>query len=175
MPAALPACLFAAFACIFALTVGTAKSIGMGITGGAALVLCIVIRFACKQHDKPKYRVPGHPFLPATSLLLNCFLMASLSGRAYMQLAIFFGVVIVFYLLYSVHASDRFEKSGKAALQGQKAIDLESPPSRRGSSTTNAPTPLQRVSMLTGESCVVEGMKLGRASGGVTMMPPPTL
>eukprot|EP00775_Hariotina_reticulata_P003840 gene3840-4097_t len=166
-----------AFACVFALLTDLPKSIGMGITGGVALLLCIVIRFSCKQYDKPSYRVPGHPFLPATSLLLNCFLMASLSGRAYMQLAIFFGVVLVFYLLYSVHASERFEKTGRqAAVEGQKAIDLEcnAAPSRRVSSV-QPHSPARQLSMLTGESSVIEGMKLGRASGGVTMLPPPTM
>lgn len=47
------------------------------------LALCVAIQFACTQHDRPSYRVPLFPYVPAASLLLNSFLMASLPARAY--------------------------------------------------------------------------------------------
>lgn len=77
------ACPVAAFACIYALCSGTPKVIGLAITGGLVLALCVAIQFACTQHDRPSYRVPLFPYVPAASLLLNSFLMASLPARAY--------------------------------------------------------------------------------------------
>lgn len=49
-------------------------------------------------------RVPLFPYAPAASLLLNCFLMASLPAQAYWQLGLFFAIVSIFYVLYSIHA-----------------------------------------------------------------------
>jgi hypothetical protein len=76
-------CPAAAFACIYGLTSGPPKYTGLGITGGLVLVFCVLIQFTCTQHDRPSYRLPLFPYVPAASLLLNSFLMASLPARAY--------------------------------------------------------------------------------------------
>jgi APA family basic amino acid/polyamine antiporter len=112
----------AAFACVYALIpAGLGLIIGLCVTGGVVLILCIIIHVTCHQHSRPKYRVPFFPYLPAASLLLNCFLMASLPGQAYIQLGIFFAVVTAFYLLYSIHAGSLFEKSENRGALPQKA------------------------------------------------------
>lgn len=141
-------------------------------------------------------RVPLYPYLPAASLLLNCFLMASLPARAYYQLAIFFAVMLVFYLFYSVHAATRKETEGGVPT-GTKAVgDVESPaatapvgaaagdvgkdtiegPTRtlsddaRGSFTRSSSL-IDRINTHPGE----RGSVLGRRSAGITRLPPPTL
>lgn len=73
----------AAFACVFALASGIGKSVGMAVSAAAVLVPCIVLHVTCHQHNRPAYRVPFFPYTPAASLLLNCFLMASLPANAY--------------------------------------------------------------------------------------------
>jgi APA family basic amino acid/polyamine antiporter len=60
--------------------------------------------------------VPLFPYIPAASLLLNCFLMASLPARAYWQLGVFLALMLVFYLLYSVHAGNRYACEEGAAI-----------------------------------------------------------
>ena len=62
---------------------------GLIVTAALAVIICIVMQLTCTQVDKPDYRVPLFPYLPAASLLLNCFLMASLPGSSYIQLLIF--------------------------------------------------------------------------------------
>jgi hypothetical protein len=78
----------------------------MAVCAAAVLVPCIVLHFTCHQHNRPAYRVPFFPYTPAASLLLNCFLMASLPAQAYWQLGLFFGIVSIFYVLYSIHAGE---------------------------------------------------------------------
>lgn len=97
----------AAFACVFGLTEGTAKLAGLVATAALVIIFAAALHFTCVQHDRPSYRVPLFPYTPAASLLLNCFLMASLPARAYWQLGVFVAVMLVFYLLYSVHAATR--------------------------------------------------------------------
>lgn len=151
------------------------------MTGVIVLILSAAIQLLCPQHDRPKYRVPLFPYLPAASLLLNCFLMASLTAQAYWQLAIFFAVMIIFYLLYSVHAAARFEQETGVSV-GSKAVDLENPaesvkdvgvgvsPAASQDSMNRNASLIDRVNTGPGSRIV-----LGRRSAGITRLPPPTL
>lgn len=67
----------AAFACIYALYNGLPYIIGMAVTAGLVVICCIAIHVMCPQYDRPSYRAPFFPYLPAASLLLNSFLMVS--------------------------------------------------------------------------------------------------
>lgn len=67
----------AAFACIYALYEGLPHIIGMAVTAGLVVICCIAIHVMCPQYDRPSYRAPFFPYLPAASLLLNSFLMVS--------------------------------------------------------------------------------------------------
>ncbi|KAF6256039.1 amino acid permease family protein [Scenedesmus sp. NREL 46B-D3] len=164
-----------AFACIYALCEGVAFIAGMAVTAGLAILCCIAIHVLCPQYDRPSYRAPFFPYLPGASLLLNSFLMASLPANAYWQLAIFFAVVLVFYVLYSIHAAQNFEET---CLAGQKAVDLEDGPAVRGPSLEDLAQPspsdvaMHSLGPLGGDPA---GLRLGRTSGGVTRLPPPTL
>jgi hypothetical protein len=180
----------AAFACIYGLCDGTPKIAGLAVCAGLVLAFSAAIHFCCTQHDRPKYRVPFFPYLPAASLLLNCFLMASLPARAYWQLAVFFGIMIVFYLLYSIHAATRFEQEAPSTggvEVGAKAVDLEHGPGDAAAMSESAhrgQEGLGAVSIKHTDS-IIERINtapasprqsvLGRRSGGVTRLPPPTL
>ncbi|WIA39047.1 hypothetical protein OEZ86_005191 [Tetradesmus obliquus] len=177
MMALLTGCCIA-FACIYALYEGLPHIIGMAVTAGLVVICCIAIHVMCPQYDRPSYRAPFFPYLPAASLLLNSFLMASLPARSYWQLALFFAIMIVFYVFYSIHAAHSFEKNG---LTGQKAVDLEDQGpvvDARGPSLLDlaeqspADVAMYSLGPLGGAP---EGLRLGRTSGGVTRLPPPTL
>lgn len=116
----------AAFACVFALVKGTGKAVGMAVTAAIVLITCVAIHFGCHQFNRPKYRVPLFPYAPAASLLLNCFLMASLPAQAYWQLGLFFAIVSIFYVLYSIHAGTVWEKK-----QGRGVLATTTPPPHR--------------------------------------------
>jgi hypothetical protein len=183
----------AAFACIYGLCHDTPKTVGLSVCAGLALAFAVAIHFGCTQHDRPSYRVPFFPYIPAASLLLNCFLMASLSARAYWQLALFFGIMTAFYLLYSIHAANRFEQEAPTTdlAVGAKAIDLEHGPgdaaavsdidAAHGRAGLGAPS----AASFNRTGSIIERINtaptsprksvLGRRSGGVTRLPPPTL
>lgn len=77
--------LHAAFACVYALTEGLPHTVGMAVCAGLALITCILIHVTCPQYDRPDYRVPFFPYLPAASLLLNCFLMVSTLSSTFVR------------------------------------------------------------------------------------------
>jgi hypothetical protein len=164
---------------------------GLIVTGGIALLIAVAIHLTCTQHDRPPYRVPFFPYIPAASLLLNCFLMASLPARAYWQLGIYFFVVTVFYLLYSVHAANRFEQD-RPQLSVEPHKDIESTvPSATAAAADDVghvgPTSgiVHAAPSFTRSSSLIDRINsgptasqasvLGRRSAGVTRLPPPTL
>lgn len=156
-----------AFACVFALATGIGKSVGMAVCAAAVLVPCILLHFTCHQHNRPAYRVPFFPYTPAASLLLNCFLMASLPAQAYWQLGLFFGVVSIFYVLYSIHAGTAWENKQGRGVLATTVPQAHRPESLRvGSSFRENPSvimPYRAPSHLSPMQ--------GRWSGGVTRLP----
>lgn len=190
----------AAFACIYGLTDGTSKIAGLAVTAALAIAFAVAIQFTCKQHDRPDYRVPAFPYIPAASLLLNSFLMASLPARAYWQLGLFFAIMLIFYLMYSVHAANRFDQESASVRAGgvpigAKAVDIEggvpvdgddsaahkdaaaardAPEALhpRGPSFEHSPSLIERINTAPASP---RASVLGRRSGGVTRLPPPTL
>lgn len=84
------------------------------------LVVCSVVAFSFVQlfhymvrpARKPEFwGVPMMPWVPATSIFLNIFLLGSLDGPSYLRFAFFSALIVVVYLLYSVHASYDAEKN----------------------------------------------------------------
>jgi uncharacterized membrane protein len=162
---------FAAFACIFALARGNSMAAGLAVTGGVVLIASMAIHTTCHQYNRPAYRVPFFPYAPAASLLLNCFLLASLPAQAFWQLGIFFAVVIVFYVLYSIHAGTAFErKHNRGVLATTTAGTMSSPrpdSMRVISSFQDHPNIIMPYRS---PSSHMEQMQ-GRWSGGVTRLP----
>lgn len=132
----------------------TPFSIGLGISFGLALVFAIILHATCPQYNVPKYKVPLFPYLPTASLALNAVLMASLSWQAYMQLAVFFGVMIFAYLVYGVHAATYYE---------QRKVP------RKDTEAQKATVPLDELVDRSPSSVV----RLTRASGAIKYLPPP--
>ncbi|CAM8949061.1 unnamed protein product [Rhodiola kirilowii] len=78
------------------------------------LIICSVAAFSFVQlfscmvtpARKPEFwGVPMMPWVPATSIFLNIFLLGSLDGPSYLRFVFFSALIVVVYLLYSVHAS----------------------------------------------------------------------
>ncbi|KAF9591418.1 hypothetical protein IFM89_004116, partial [Coptis chinensis] len=78
-----------------------------------AFVLLQVFRCAVPQVSKPQsWGVPLMPWIPSISIFLNVFLLGSLDGPSYLRFAFFSGLIVLVYLLYSVHASFDAEGDG---------------------------------------------------------------
>jgi amino acid transporter len=67
-------------------------------TAGLALV-------AKKQREPKVYGVPLMPWLPAMSVATNLFLMGSLGSMAYIRFGVCTVVMLVYYVLFGVHAT----------------------------------------------------------------------
>ncbi|KAL5721127.1 Cationic amino acid transporter 7 [Ranunculus cassubicifolius] len=87
----------------------------------AILATCTVISFVLVQMfqcvvpqvTKPQFwGVPLMPWTPAVSIFLNVFLLGSLDRPSYVRFGFFSGLIVLVYLLYSVHASYDAERYG---------------------------------------------------------------
>lgn len=72
---------------------------------GASLLVAALMHVALPQSYKPLAPVPFFPYTPTCSMLLNAFLMSTLPVKAYQQYAIFLAVIVVMYVLYSIHSA----------------------------------------------------------------------
>lgn len=142
-------------------------AIGLAISAAFVLAGAVTIHLTCHQYNRPAYRVPFFPYAPAASLLLNCFLMASLPANAYWQLGLFFGIVSIFYVLYSIHAGTFWEKK-----QGRGVLATSVPPPHRPESLRVASSFMENPSVLMPyrQPSHLAPMQ-GRWSGGVVRLP----
>jgi APA family basic amino acid/polyamine antiporter len=141
--------------------------IGLVVTGAVVLISSVVLHLTCHQHNRPAYRVPFFPYAPAASLLLNCFLMASLPANAYWQLGLFFGLVSLFYVFYSIHAGTFWEKK-----QGRGVLATTVPAPHRPESLRVASSFRENPSYLMPYSTPSHTAAMhGRWSGGVVRLP----
>ncbi|KAK3133869.1 hypothetical protein QOZ80_6AG0542150 [Eleusine coracana subsp. coracana] len=77
------------------------------------------LAFAAKRQREPKvYGVPLMPWLPAMSVSTNLFLMGSLGSLAYIRFAICTVVMLVYYVLFGVHATYDMAHSGEEDADG---------------------------------------------------------
>jgi hypothetical protein len=86
--------------------------------------------------------------------------MSSLPAHAYMQLAIFFGVVTVFYALYSIHSASTFDGKSQRGVIGSHAVG-----SRLGSATRGPSV------LLAYKAPSHTAPMQGRWNGGVVLLP----
>ncbi|KAI8466934.1 MAG: amino acid permease-domain-containing protein [Monoraphidium minutum] len=155
---------------------------GLVVTGAAAIGSAVFLHVTGKTWYNPVYKVPGFPYLPMGSFVLNCFLMASLPANAYIQLAVFFAVMIAFYLAYSIHAANYYDhalgRETGMAIRGQRAADLETAhwgaqDVGRLRDALSMRSSLTQVNPITGKTDLRR--EIGRFSGSVVYMPPATL
>ncbi|KAF8746362.1 hypothetical protein HU200_013379 [Digitaria exilis] len=89
------------------------------VAGTGGLALC------AKQQREPKvYGVPLMPWLPAMSVATNLFLMGSLGSLAYMRFGICTAAMLVYYVLFGVHATyDMAHSEDQGASAADAATD----------------------------------------------------
>lgn len=84
---------------------------------GACTVITIAMlqlfHFVVPQARKPEFwGVPMMPWIPSISIFLNIFLLGSLDGPSYARFGFFSALIVLVYVLYSVHASFDAEEDG---------------------------------------------------------------
>ncbi|KAJ0976696.1 hypothetical protein J5N97_012170 [Dioscorea zingiberensis] len=86
------------------------------LLGGCVLAGGVVIQafnFSVAQARKPEFwGVPWMPWIPSVSVFLNVFLLGSLDRPSFVRFGVFSLFVVVFYVMYSVHASFDAQESG---------------------------------------------------------------
>ncbi|GJM98242.1 hypothetical protein PR202_ga15231 [Eleusine coracana subsp. coracana] len=81
------------------------------------------LAFGAKRQREPKvYGVPLMPWLPAMSVATNLFLMGSLGSLAYIRFAICTVVMLLYYVLFGVHATYDMAHSGEDAPTADSSI-----------------------------------------------------
>ncbi|CAJ2630811.1 unnamed protein product [Trifolium pratense] len=101
---------------------GVAKAVMLSACGVVAVAILQLFHFTVPQARKPEFwGVPLMPWIPATSIFLNLFLLGSLDGPSYVRFGVFSAVAVLFYVLYSVHAS--FDAEGDGSLS-QKNVEV---------------------------------------------------
>ncbi|GAU17981.1 hypothetical protein TSUD_50900 [Trifolium subterraneum] len=101
---------------------GVAKAGMLSACGVVAIAILQLFHFTVPQARKPEFwGVPLMPWIPATSIFLNLFLLGSLDGPSYVRFGVFSVVAVLFYVLYSVHAS--YDAEGDGSLS-QKNVEV---------------------------------------------------
>ncbi|KAH6806359.1 cationic amino acid transporter 7 [Perilla frutescens var. frutescens] len=92
---------------------GKPKALMLGSCIAAAIGLVQLFHFMVPQARKPEFwGVPSMPWIPSISIFLNIFLLGSLDRPSYVRFGFFSGLVVVVYILYSVHSSFDAERDG---------------------------------------------------------------
>ncbi|PKI34206.1 hypothetical protein CRG98_045403 [Punica granatum] len=101
---------------------GKPKILILCVCGVVAIGILQLFHFTVPQTRKPEFwGVPLMPHVPCASIFLNVFLLGSLKGPSYARFGIFSAILVVVYVLYSVHAS--FDAEGDGSI-GQKSSDF---------------------------------------------------
>ncbi|KZV39684.1 cationic amino acid transporter 7, chloroplastic-like [Dorcoceras hygrometricum] len=99
---------------------GKPKAIMLGACGVVAIGVVQLFHFMVPQARKPEFwGVPLMPWTPSISIFLNIFLLGSLDRPSYVRFGFFSALVVLVYVLYSVHSSFDAEEDGILVL-GQK-------------------------------------------------------
>lgn len=62
------------------------------------------------------------PWIPSISIFLNIFLLGSLDGPSYARFGFFSALIVLVYVLYSVHASFDAEEDGSLSQKNSDFI-----------------------------------------------------
>ncbi|XP_037495689.1 cationic amino acid transporter 1-like [Jatropha curcas] len=70
--------------------------------------------FVPQAKDPKLWGVPFVPWLPSASILINIFLLGSIDGLSFARFGVWTGVLLIYYLLFGLHASyDIAKESGE--------------------------------------------------------------
>lgn len=85
---------------------GKPKAFMLGACTVIAIAVLQLFHWVVPQARKPEFwGVPLMPWIPSISIFLNIFLLGSLDGPSYARFGFFSALIVLVYVLYSVHAS----------------------------------------------------------------------
>ncbi|XP_073041672.1 cationic amino acid transporter 7, chloroplastic-like isoform X1 [Primulina eburnea] len=114
---------------------GKPKAIMLGACGIVAIAVVQLFHFTVRQARKPEFwGVPLMPWIPSISIFLNIFLLGSLDKPSYVRFGFFSALMVLVYVLYSVHSSFDAEEDGILVL-GQKYGESSEESVQRGDRT----------------------------------------
>nr|XP_043616804.1 cationic amino acid transporter 6, chloroplastic isoform X2 [Erigeron canadensis] len=92
---------------------GKPKGFMLGTCFVVAVVLVLLFIYTVPQARKPDFwGVPLMPWIPCVSIFLNIFLLGNIDAPSYVRFGFFSAIVVLVYVLYSVHASFDSEEEG---------------------------------------------------------------
>lgn len=92
---------------------GKPKAFMLGACAVIAIAVLQLFHWVVPQARKPEFwGVPLMPWIPSISIFLNIFLLGSLDGPSYARFGFFSALIMLVYVLYSVHASFDAEEDG---------------------------------------------------------------
>ena len=105
--------LIGCLVCILGSSIATAAFWGVSQTGwipytitGPIWVLgTLVLQFFVPQKKPTTWGVPLVPWIPSASIAVNIFLLGSIDKDSFIRFAIWTGLLMVYYLLFGLHAS----------------------------------------------------------------------
>ncbi|WCJ24269.1 Cationic amino acid transporter 1 [Euphorbia peplus] len=107
--------------------------IGYVITIPVWLMATAGLKFMVPQAKEPKlWGVPLVPWLPSASILINVFLLGSIDAASFGRFGMWTGVLLVYYLLFGLHASydtakasesEKINKIGTGVGEGSTKIE----------------------------------------------------
>jgi len=109
---------------------------GVSYAALLVLVLATISFFEPVAYRADTFRIPLQPVLPAVAVFLNCFLVSTLSWKAFVGFGCLFTLSCVWYVVYSVQRSPESEQvanydvsgSGKGADDvTEKEVALDTP------------------------------------------------
>ncbi|XP_024971110.1 cationic amino acid transporter 6, chloroplastic-like isoform X1 [Cynara cardunculus var. scolymus] len=105
---------------------GKPKGFMLGACSLAAVGLVQLFVYMVPQVRKPDFwGVPLMPWIPSVSIFLNVFLLGNIDKPSYVRFGFFSAVIVLVYVLYSVHASFDGEQEGNLC---QKNIEMVKEP-----------------------------------------------
>ncbi|KAG6404518.1 hypothetical protein SASPL_136767 [Salvia splendens] len=101
---------------------GKPKAYMLGSCIALAFGVVLLFHLMVPQARMPKFwGVPFMPWIPSISIFLNIFLLGSLDKPSYVRFGFFSGLVVLVYVLYSVHSSFDAEREG---ILSRKAVEM---------------------------------------------------
>ncbi|KAL0299130.1 UNVERIFIED_CONTAM: Cationic amino acid transporter 7, chloroplastic [Sesamum radiatum] len=92
---------------------GKPKGFMLGSCVAVAIGIVQLFHFMVPQARKPEFwGVPLMPWIPSISIFLNIFLLGALDRPSYVRFGFFSALVVLVYVLYSVHSSFDAEEDG---------------------------------------------------------------
>lgn len=102
---------------------GKPKAFILGACTAIAVGVIQLFHYMVAQARKPEFwGVPLMPWIPSISIFLNIFLLGSLDKPSYIRFGFFSGLIVLVYVLYSVHASFDAEEEGTLRQKNSETV-----------------------------------------------------